>query len=132
MNTMRIKVSLTSLSAIAAAGFVLSLSLFTLPEPVGAQDMQPLSISMEGYDYPYPVTYLPLTIEGQDLRMAYMDVAPEGSGNGRTVVLLHGKNFFGAYWRDTISALVHNGYRVIVPDQIGFGKSSKPGPAATS
>jgi pimeloyl-ACP methyl ester carboxylesterase len=34
--------------------------------------------------------------------MAYMDVPPEGTGNGRTVVLLHGKNFFGAYWRDTI------------------------------
>jgi pimeloyl-ACP methyl ester carboxylesterase len=126
MNTMKIKVYLTGITAIAAAGLVLALSLFALPELAVAQDMQPLSITMEGYDYPYPVTYLPLTIEGQDLRMAYMDVAPEGSGNGRTVVLLHGKNFFGAYWRDTISALAHDGYRVIVPDQIGFGKSSKP------
>lgn len=123
---MKIKVYLTGITAIAAAGLVLALSLFALPELAVAQDMQPLSITMEGYDYPYPVTYLPLTIEGQDLRMAYMDVGPEGSGNGRTVVLLHGKNFFGAYWRDTINALAHDGYRVIVPDQIGFGKSSKP------
>jgi len=112
--------------AVAAAGFVLALSLVTLPAPAGAQDVQPLSITMEGYDYPYPVTYLPVTIEGQDLRLAYMDVPPEGTGNGRTVLLLHGKNFFGAYWRDTIRALAHDGYRVIVPDQIGFGKSSKP------
>lgn len=89
-------------------------------------DLQPLSISMEGYPYPYPVHFLPVTIEGQDLRMAYMDVAPKGTPNGKTVVLLHGKNFFGAYWRDTISVLSENGYRVVVPDQIGFGKSSRP------
>jgi pimeloyl-ACP methyl ester carboxylesterase len=126
MNTMRIKASLMKINAIVAAGFVLVFSLLTPPTPARAQEVQPLSITMEGYDYPYPVTYLPLTIEGQDLRMAYMDVAPEEPGNGRTVVLLHGKNFFGAYWRDTISALTHDGYRVIVPDQIGFGKSSKP------
>jgi pimeloyl-ACP methyl ester carboxylesterase len=126
MNTMRIKASLTRINAIVAAGFVLAFSLLTPPAPARAQEVQPLSITLEGYDYPYPVTYLPLAIEGQDLRMAYMDVPPEGPGNGRTVVLLHGKNFFGAYWRDTIKALAHDGYRVIVPDQIGFGKSSKP------
>lgn len=123
---MKTHASLSRIKAIVTAGFVLVLSLNTLPAPAGAQDVRPLSITMEGYAYPYPVTYLPLTIEGQDLRMAYMDVPPEGTGNGRTVVLLHGKNFFGAYWRDTISALAHDGYRVIIPDQIGFGKSSKP------
>jgi pimeloyl-ACP methyl ester carboxylesterase len=123
---MKILASLTSITVIAAAGLVLALLLFTLPAPAGAQGVRPLSITMEAYDYPYPVIYLPLTIEGQDLRMAYMDVPAEGQGNGRTVVLLHGKNFFGAYWRDTISVLAHDGYRVIVPDQIGFGKSSKP------
>jgi pimeloyl-ACP methyl ester carboxylesterase len=72
------------------------------------------------------VKFLPLAIEGQDLRMAYMDVAPAGKANGQTVVLLHGKNFFGAYWEGTIRALAAEGYRVVVPDQIGFGKSSKP------
>jgi proline iminopeptidase len=41
-----------------------------------AAEITPLSISMEGYPYPYPVGFLPLAIEGQDLRMAYMDVAP--------------------------------------------------------
>src|SRR6185369_12230605 len=86
----------------------------------------PLSITLEEYAYPYPVSYLPLVVEGQDLKMAYMDVSPRGVGNGKTVMLLHGKNFFGAYWRETISFLVNNGYRVVVPDQIGFGKSSKP------
>ncbi|MGA2318793.1 MAG: alpha/beta hydrolase [Thermodesulfobacteriota bacterium] len=100
--------------------------IFSLPFTAIAQETIPLSISMENYDYPYPVKLLPLTIEGQDLRMAYMDIPPEGTPNGMAVLLLHGKNFFGAYWKETIHILSQNGFRVIVPDQIGFGKSSKP------
>jgi pimeloyl-ACP methyl ester carboxylesterase len=86
---------------------------------------EPLGIAMEGYDYPYPVKYFDLKIEGQDLRMAFMEVRPSGEEKG-VVVLFHGKNFFGAYWKDTTAVLVKAGYRVILPDQIGFGKSSKP------
>jgi len=100
--------------------------IFSLPFTTIAQETIPLSISMENYDYSYPVKLLPLTIEGQDLRMAYMDIPPEGTPNGMAVLLLHGKNFFGAYWKETIHILSQNGFRVIVPDQIGFGKSSKP------
>ncbi len=87
---------------------------------------RPLGIAMENYAYPYPVDYLNLEIEGQDVRMAYMDAKPAAGANGRTVVLMHGKNFFGAYWADTIRLLTAHGFRVVVPDQIGFGKSSKP------
>jgi pimeloyl-ACP methyl ester carboxylesterase len=97
--------------------------------PAAAQATKPpeaLGIALEGYPYPHPVRFLPLTFQGQDVRMAYMDVAPTGKPNGRSVLLLHGKNFFGAYWRDTIRALSQAGYRVVVPDQVGFGKSSKP------
>jgi pimeloyl-ACP methyl ester carboxylesterase len=84
-------------------------------------------ISLEGFDYPYPVRYFALETQGQELEMAYMDVAPAGAtANGRTVVLLHGKNFSGAYWGETARALAAKGFRVVVPDQIGFGKSSKP------
>jgi pimeloyl-ACP methyl ester carboxylesterase len=71
------------------------------------------------------VSFLPLTIAGRDVRMAYMDVAPNGAANGRTVVLLHGLNFYGEYWAATIDALRRAGFRVVVPDQIGFGRSSK-------
>ena len=46
--------------------------------------------------------------------------------NGQTVVLLHGFNFSGEAWRWTIDVLAHEGFRVVVPDQIGFGRSSKP------
>ncbi len=90
------------------------------------QPPEPLGIALEGYPSPAPLSYLPVTLQGQDLRMAYMDVPATGKANGRTVLLLHGKNFFGAYWRDTIRALSQAGYRVVVPDQLGFGHSSKP------
>ena len=108
---------------LAAYYLVLCLSSATAAEP----RPQPLGIALENYEYPHPVSFLPLEVEGQDVRMAYMDVAPEaGRANGRSVVLFHGKNFFGAYWEPTIRVLREAGYRVIVPDQVGFGKSSKP------
>jgi len=93
---------------------------------VFAQNAPALNATLNGLDYPYPVKYLPLRLEGQPVRMAYMDVPASGPGNGRTVLLLHGKNFFGAYWRETIKALAAKGFRVVVPDQVGFGKSDKP------
>ena len=87
---------------------------------------EPYGIGLEGFPYPYPVSMLTLPSEGEPLRMAYMDVKPTGAGNGRAVVLLHGRNFPSSYWEPTIKALMGAGYRVVVPDQVGFGKSSKP------
>lgn len=93
--------------------------------PVLAQQTDTLSITLENVKYAYPVKYFAVQTEGQDLRMAYMDVAPSRTPNGRTVVLFHGKNFGGYYWSNVIKALSERGFRVVVPDQIGFGKSSK-------
>lgn len=84
-----------------------------------------LDINLSNYQYPFEVQYLDFESQGKQLKMAFMDIHPK-SPNGETIVLLHGKNFNGAYWKTTIDTLVQNGYRVIVPDQIGFGKSSKP------
>ncbi|MGI4020686.1 MAG: alpha/beta fold hydrolase [Janthinobacterium lividum] len=91
-----------------------------------AQNTDTLSITLENAPYPYPVKLLPLKIEGQDVKMAYMDIKPSGTANGKSVLLLHGKNFGGYYWTAVIKALTAKGFRVIVPDQIGFGRSSKP------
>lgn len=84
-----------------------------------------LDPELTNYQYPFPVQFYEADTQGQKLRMAYMDVAAARL-NGRAVVLLHGKNFSGAYWARTIRALTAEGFRVIAPDQIGFGKSSKP------
>jgi pimeloyl-ACP methyl ester carboxylesterase len=96
------------------------------PEAATPGDVKPGSITCEDVPYPYPSSYLPLTLYGQDVRMAYMDVAPQGQPNGHTVVLLHGNNFAGFYFGGPIDALRRQGFRVIVPDQIGYGRSSKP------
>lgn len=101
------------------------LSMLFLLQLVQAQERPVLDIMLTNYQYPFAVHYLPLKSQNQDLKMAYMDIQPQ-KPNGKTVVLLHGKNFNGAYWKTTVDALSKEGYRVVVPDQIGFGKSSKP------
>ncbi len=87
--------------------------------------LQWLDLMLSNYKYPYPVKYIQLNIQQQGLKMAYMDVKP-ANYNGKNIVLMHGKNFNGAYWETTTKALTKEGFRVIIPDQIGFGKSSKP------
>jgi pimeloyl-ACP methyl ester carboxylesterase len=98
----------------------------TSAAPKAPTDVKPGSITYDEIPYPYPVAYLPLTLYGQDVRMAYMDVPPAGTPNGRTVVLFHGMNFGGFYFSGPIEVLRKEGFRVVVPDQIGFGRSSKP------
>lgn len=87
--------------------------------------LRELDIDLENYSYPFPVSFIEFQSQGESLRMAYMDVKPEKPA-GKTIMLLHGKNFNGAYWEQTARALSKLGYRIIIPDQIGFGKSSKP------
>jgi len=103
---------------------VLFLTLGAAALPASAQPAY--GPRLEGFDYPWPVQTHRFRSQGQDLEMAYLDVAPTGTPNGRNVVLLHGKNFCAATWQDTIVALAAAGYRVVAPDQIGFCKSSKP------
>jgi pimeloyl-ACP methyl ester carboxylesterase len=102
-------------------------SLADEPPSTAPTYTKPLGIAMDEWEYPFPVQYLDLTIDGQRVRMAYMHATARVAGQARpTVVLLHGKNFWGAYWEATIRALNDAGFNVVVPDQIGFGRSSKP------
>ena len=100
-----------------------TVSAQTRPAP---PDAKPMSPTLEDVPYPYPVHYLPLVLYGHEVRLAFMDVPPSTPAIGRSVVLLHGMNFYGEYWSVTIEALRKEGFRVVVPDQIGFGRSSKP------
>ncbi len=88
-------------------------------------DSDALGVAMEGWAYPYPLQTLQFELQGQPVRMMYMDVQP-ANPNGKTALLFHGKNFGSDYWANTLKVLSAQGYRVIAPDQIGFGKSSKP------
>ena len=98
-------------------------TLAALAGPVSAAVYGP---ELEGFAYPHPVRHYSFSSQGLNLRMAYMDVAPTGAANGKTAVLLHGKNFCGATWEQSIAALSAAGYRVVAPDQIGFCASTKP------
>ena len=74
-------------------------------------------------DYPYEPRY----VEVDGLRMAYVMADPDGADDdAATVLLLHGEPTWGYLYRKMIPPLAAAGYRVLVPDLIGFGRSDKP------
>ncbi|MDX1489748.1 MAG: alpha/beta fold hydrolase [Pseudohongiellaceae bacterium] len=116
-------VFLTSI-LITATSFKVVAQAETPPREAPA-DWGPISSTFEEIPYPYPVNYMETRHFGKDGKMAYMDVAPEGTANGQTVMLFHGMNFAGIGFTPTIKALSEAGFRVLVPDRIGYGRSSK-------
>ena len=56
-------------------------------------------------------------------RLAAID---EGPVDGPLVILLHGFPEFSYAWRNQVGPLVDDGWRVLVPDQIGYNLSDKP------
>lgn len=106
----------------------LSAIFFFLVGMVSAQNLnklQPLDAELSTVQYPFPVEFKLIETQGQKLKMGYMDAKP-AKPNGKVIVLLHGKNFNGYYFEETAKVLLKEGFRVIMPDQIGFGKSAKP------
>lgn len=73
--------------------------------------------------WPYPPRWFD-TPEG---RLHYID---EGPRDARPVVLVHGNPTWGFLYRDFVGPLLKHGYRVIVPDFLGFGRSDKPAETA--
>lgn len=115
-----------SLLLLGAATSVSAQGRGVLPPVPTPTDVKPGSITCDECPYPYPSSYLDISVYSQDVRISYMDVAPQGAPNGHTVMLLHGNNFGGFYFKAIIDPLIKEGFRVIVPDQIGYGRSSKP------
>ncbi len=94
-------------------------------EPKVAEAKISYGKSLEKYAYPFEVQTFQFSSQGQSLEMAYMYLPATENSKG-IITLLHGKNFNGAYWQQTAAYLHGLGYGVLMPDQIGFGKSSKP------
>ena len=70
-------------------------------------------------DWPYEAR----SVDVDGLRMAYVDEGPE---DGRTILLLHGEPTWGYLYRRMVPPLLAAGYRCVVPDLVGFGRSDKP------
>lgn len=72
-------------------------------------------------DYPFAPRFLEVDPAG--LRMHYVD---EGPRDAAPVLLLHGEPTWSYLYRSMIPPLVAAGHRVVAPDLVGFGRSSKP------
>lgn len=113
---------------LAALTFLVLQAGLTSSQATGIIDDGPFPEDLNGsnFTYPYPVKLFRFAGQLRDLEMAFLDVpADPNTDTGRTAVLLHGKNFCAATWEGTIPVLTAAGFRVVVPDQIGFCKSSK-------
>ncbi|HUN33638.1 MAG TPA: alpha/beta hydrolase [Trebonia sp.] len=60
------------------------------------------------------------------IRANGVELSVQVSGSGPAVVLAHGFPELGYSWRHQVPALTAAGYRVIVPDLRGYGRSSQP------
>ena len=109
------------LAALLSIAAVVTPAATAAQNPLNAAGSESTSygVELQGFQYPYPVVEFDFSSQRETMHMAYLDVRPT-KPNGRTAVLLHGKNFCAATWKQTIDVLVENGYRVVAPDQIGF------------
>ena len=73
--------------------------------------------NLQGYDF-RPFYFV---IDGY--RIHYLD---EGEKNAPPILLLHGEPSWSYLYRKMIPILVEAGFRVVVPDLLGFGRSDKP------
>lgn len=80
--------------------------------------------------YPFQPHYLMVDdTEGGELRMHYIDesnVLDEVDSHAPIVLMLHGEPSWSYLYRKMVPVIVAAGYRAIVPDLIGFGRSDKP------
>jgi pimeloyl-ACP methyl ester carboxylesterase len=111
--------------------FVLGLQLLAfvsaIPSETIITENIPFDLNGSNFTYQWPVSiYQFASQNGQTLQMAFMDIKPTCAPNGKTAVFIHGKNFCSQTWNATAIAMLEAGYRVILVDQVGFCKSSKP------
>ncbi len=81
--------------------------------------------------YPFEPHYVDVPVdadgegfdEGATLRVHHLD---EGPADGPVVLLLHGEPTWSYLYRHMVPVLTAAGYRCVVPDLVGFGRSDKP------
>jgi len=104
--------------------FIIFWSQSVLAQKMGGNPGLVYDAQLSNYQYDFEVSYFSIHSQRQTLKMAYIFL--EGEPDKPVVTLMHGKNFNAHYWTPTARHLNKQGYGVLIPDQIGFGKSSKP------
>jgi haloalkane dehalogenase len=102
-------------AAVAAVVFLQSSSEWSRGDVVRTPDSRFENLP----DYPFAPNY----VDVQGYRIHYVDQGPK---DGETVLLMHGQPSWSYLYRHMIPLLAAKGYRVIAPDNVGFGKSDKP------
>lgn len=74
-------------------------------------------------DFDYSPKYVSSLSSANGMKLAYIDIGENING---IALCLHGNPTWGYMYRHAIPKLVNLGFRVIVPDLIGFGRSDKP------
>jgi haloalkane dehalogenase len=75
-------------------------------------------------DFPYDPVYIDDLKDFEGLRLHYVDEGPQNAD--RIFLCLHGEPTWGYLYRKMIPIFIDAGYRVVVPDYFGFGRSDKP------
>jgi len=73
-------------------------------------------------EYPFNANYCNVSADESELQMHYVD---EGDKDSPVILMLHGEPTWSYLYRNMVNHAVESGFRVIVPDLIGFGKSDK-------
>ena len=103
------------IAAIATVVLMQSSTEWSVGEVVRTPDSQFENLP----DYDFEPNY----VDVKGYRIHYVD---EGPRDGQTVLLMHGQPSWSYLYRHMIPLLSEAGYRVIAPDNVGFGKSDKP------
>mgnify|MGYP006430471321 CR=1 FL=1 len=106
-----------------AASVMLTLSSLLTISCVGNRSADPEQMYQEFLSAQRYVELQEVGPDGEPLRIAYTDVGPR---MGQTVLLVHGVPTSSWLYREIIPILAADGYRVVAPDNLGFGSSSKP------
>lgn len=75
-------------------------------------------------------SHLPAEVTLRRVNGMTLEVAEAGAADGPLVILLHGFPDLWQGWHYQIPPLVEAGFRVLLPNQRGYGKSDKPGAIA--
>ena len=105
-----------------AAVFVATLGL---PSTAFSEEVRPgvLRTPDERFENLPDFDFEPNYLELGGYRVHYLD---EGPRDGEPILLIHGEPTWSYLYRKMIPVLTDAGFRCIVPDLIGFGRSDKP------